>query len=118
MSKFQAKSFKVVKANHRGQKGRPRVGIWPARLVHGFTKILLGFFAFSSSRPQISAKTSLGSIPKETINADKPKQSWSANLHPVNQHYDEAIADCVEFFNKSSSRDIRLRATNMEDLIV
>jgi hypothetical protein len=115
MSKFQAKSFKVVKATHRGQKGRARVGIWPTRLVHDFTRILLGFFAFPSSRPQISAKSSL-MIPKETIHADTPKQSCSANLHPLNQHYDEAIADCVEFFNKSSSWDVRLRATNKEDL--
>ncbi|KAJ4759889.1 hypothetical protein LUZ62_070264 [Rhynchospora pubera] len=115
MSKFQAKSFKVVKATHRGQKGRARVGIWPARLVHGFTKILLGFFSFPSSRPQISVKSSL-IISKESNSADTPKQSCSANLHPLNQHYDEAIADCVEFFNKSSSQDIRLRAPNLEDL--
>lgn len=38
------------------------------------------------------------------------RSSWSSsNLHPLNAHYDEAIADCVEFFNKSARVDLRAR---------
>ncbi|KAJ3679828.1 hypothetical protein LUZ60_016106 [Juncus effusus] len=116
MSRFQAKSFKVMKANHKGQRGKAtRVGMWPSRVIHGFTKILLGFFSLPS-RPQILSKRSVR-VSEEMINVETPKRSCSSNLHPLDQHYNEAIADCVEFFNKSSSSDIRLSMKSLEELV-
>ncbi|TKW02997.1 hypothetical protein SEVIR_7G043000v4 [Setaria viridis] len=115
MSRLQAKSFRR-KASHTHNKA-PRK--WPSRLVDGFRRMLVGLFSFPPRPPKVTfsvdehraAGTGGGGAAGGGGGGDASKRSsWSSsNLHPLNAHYDEAIADCVEFFNKSARVDLRSR---------
>jgi hypothetical protein len=119
MSRLQAKSFRR-KASHSHNKAPRR---WPSRLVDGFRRMLVGLFSFPPRPPKVTfsvdehraAGTGGGgggaAAAAGSGGGDASKRSsWSSsNLHPLNAHYDEAIADCVEFFNKSARVDLRSR---------
>jgi hypothetical protein len=120
MSRLQAKSFRR-KASHSHNKAPRR---WPSRLVDGFRRMLVGLFSFPPRPPKVTfsvdehraAGTGGGgggaaAAAGGSGGGDASKRSsWSSsNLHPLNAHYDEAIADCVEFFNKSARVDLRSR---------
>jgi len=120
MSRLQAKSFRR-KASHSHNKAPRR---WPSRLVDGFRRMLVGLFSFPPRLPKVTisvdehraAGTAAGGAAAAAgggggRGGDASKRSsWSSsNLHPLNAHYDEAIADCVEFFNKSARVDLRSR---------
>ncbi|KAF9618457.1 hypothetical protein IFM89_001180 [Coptis chinensis] len=67
------------------------------KLFDRFRKILMRFvFSLPSAR----------SVPRHrSTHADRPeppKTSCSSYHYSPNSHYNEAIADCIEFFNKSS----------------
>ncbi|CAI9753386.1 unnamed protein product [Fraxinus pennsylvanica] len=47
---------------------------------------------------------------------DPPKTSCSSTYYSSNSHYNEAIADCIEFFNKSSQDGIF--GSGKSDLVV
>ncbi|CAN6227390.1 unnamed protein product [Urochloa humidicola] len=119
MSRLQAKSFRR-KASHSHNKAPRR---WPSRLVDGFRRMLVGLFSFPPRPPKVTFSVDEhraaagGGIGGDGAagggggGGDASKRSsWSSsNLHPLNAHYDEAIADCVEFFNKSARVDLRSR---------
>jgi hypothetical protein len=120
MSRLQAKSFRR-KASHSHNKAPRR---WPSRLVDGFRRMLVGLFSFPPRPPKVTfsvdehraAGTGGGGGGAAAAAAGSgggdasKRSSWSSsNLHPLNAHYDEAIADCVEFFNKSARVDLRSR---------
>ncbi|XP_062185406.1 uncharacterized protein LOC133888994 [Phragmites australis] len=114
MSRLQAKSFrrKAAAASHSHKTARPTR--WPARLVDGFRRMLVGFFSFPPRPPKVTFSVDdhhRGSGGDGGGGGEESKRSsWSSsNLHPLNAHYDEAIADCVEFFNKSARVDLRSR---------
>lgn len=113
MSRLQVKSFKM-KATHKDHKNIRRGGVaskvsmWPIKLMNGFRKILLGFF----SLPPRSQVNSL-KIGAEEYASELPKRSCSSSVHA---HYDEAIADCIEFINKSS-KGTRLSGHGFEDFV-
>jgi hypothetical protein len=115
MSRLQAKSFRK-KSSHSHNNRAPRR--WPSRLVDGFRRMLVGLFSFPPRPPKVTfsvdehragAGVAGGGGGGGGGDASK-RSSWSSsNLHPLNAHYDEAIADCVEFFNKSARVDLRSR---------
>ncbi|CAN6247814.1 unnamed protein product [Urochloa humidicola] len=119
MSRLQAKSFRR-KASHSHNKAPRR---WPSRLVDGFRRMLVGLFSFPPRPPKVTFSVDEhraaagggigggGAAGGGGGGGDASKRSsWSSsNLHPLNAHYDEAIADCVEFFNKSARVDLRSR---------
>lgn len=105
MSRLQAKSFRRKASHSHHSKAKMR---WPSRIMDGFRKMLVGLFSFPP-RPQ-TVTFSSSSVDDNHHHhhrggggGDAPKRSCSSNLHPLNPHYDEAIADCVEFFNKSAA---------------
>ncbi|KAK3143176.1 hypothetical protein QOZ80_4BG0359500 [Eleusine coracana subsp. coracana] len=116
MSRVQAKSFRR-KASHQSHikaaSSRPATR-WPTRLVDGFRRMLVGLFSFPPRPPKVTFSSGAGNEHNNRGGGggdDVPKRSsWSSsNLHPLNAHYDEAISDCVEFFNKSARVDLRSR---------
>ncbi|CAL9240790.1 unnamed protein product [Arabidopsis halleri] len=71
------------------------------KLFHGLRKIFMRLIDLtlpSSSRRQ---KNSVRSYDGERY--EPPKISCSSSYYSSHVHYSEAIADCIEFFNKSSA---------------
>ncbi|KAL6885601.1 hypothetical protein ACP4OV_010380 [Aristida adscensionis] len=121
MSRLQARSLrrKSASAAAAAATARPAAARWPGRLVDGFRRMLVGLFTFPPRPPKVTFSSGAGAGAGEEQHGrgggggggEAPKRSsWSSsNLHPLNAHYDEAIADCVEFFNKSARVDLRSR---------
>ncbi|AQK42249.1 hypothetical protein ZEAMMB73_Zm00001d024879 [Zea mays] len=112
MSRLQARSFRR-KSPHSHNNKAPRR--WPSRLVDGFTRMLVGLFSFPPRPPKVTftvddhrpgARVVRPGADGGAGDASKLSLSSSSNLDPLNAHYDEAIADCVEFFNKSARVDL------------
>lgn len=84
----------------------PKFNLSSMKLFDRFRRILMGFiFSFPSSRSGRSQGTA-GSVPRRRSCdswPDPPKTSCSSSTYySSNSHYNEAIADCIEFLNKSS----------------
>ena len=84
-------------------------------MVDGFTRMLVGLFSFPPRPPKVTftvddhrpgARVVRPGADGGAGDASKLSLSSSSNLDPLNAHYDEAIADCVEFFNKSARVDL------------
>lgn len=74
------------------------------KLFNRFRKILMRLlFSLPSSGSSSSAATSGSSASRQKSNDrfEPPKTSCSS-YYSSHSHYNEAIADCIEFFNKSS----------------
>ena len=94
---------------HYGHGGRPAPR-WPARVMDGFRKMLVGLFAFPPRPPKVTFSANGRGGGEDAVAPKRPSCSNSSNLQPVNNaHYDEAISDCVEFFHRSARVDIRSR---------
>lgn len=82
----------------------PKLNPSSMKLFNRFRKIIMrlvfpGFPPRSSSAsPVVGASRNRNSCDKP----DPPKSSFSS-YYSSQSHYNEAIADCIEFFNKSSS---------------
>ncbi|KAG1361899.1 hypothetical protein COCNU_10G001180 [Cocos nucifera] len=114
MPKLQGQSF-MVQASHKGRNTRagvvPKLNMWPTKLFGRFCKILVGFFSLPSKPPTITHQRFDDEHP------DIPKRSSSSlNLYPLTSHYEEAITDCIEFFNKSS-KSTGLSGRNFEEFV-
>lgn len=82
--------------------GSSGVSISPARIIRRIRRILMRFSFYFASRGSSSSSAIMAS--KKQRNLEKfepPKTSCSSNYSSYS-HYNEAIADCIEFFNKSS----------------
>ncbi|KAL8135677.1 hypothetical protein AgCh_010344 [Apium graveolens] len=80
------------------------------KIFNRFRRILMGFvFPFPSSRSRRSSRRTAceSSFPRRSScdRSEPPKTSCSSSYYSSNSHYDEAISDCIEFFNKSSQED-------------
>ncbi|KAE8791121.1 hypothetical protein D1007_34565 [Hordeum vulgare] len=81
--------------------------------MDGFRKMLVGMFAFPPRPPKVTFSTSSSKGGGEGEVAPKRPSCSSSNLQPVNNaHYDEAIADCVDFFHRSARVDVRSRPSS------
>ncbi|KAL0323189.1 UNVERIFIED_CONTAM: hypothetical protein Sangu_1938200 [Sesamum angustifolium] len=73
------------------------------KLLNRFRKIIMRFIL-----PAVPARGGSGpaaAAPRRRScdgGAEPPKTSCSSYYYSSNSHYNEAIADCIEFFNKSS----------------
>ncbi|CAN1163338.1 hypothetical protein LINPERPRIM_LOCUS32607 [Linum perenne] len=74
---------------------------WPMKLFHRFRKILVRLL-FSSTTPSSYRDHDQHYSAAEV---DPPKTSCSSSMYNYSTqlHYSEAVADCIEFLNKSSS---------------
>ncbi|KAH7692565.1 hypothetical protein IHE45_01G075000 [Dioscorea alata] len=108
MYRIQGESF-AKQVGGEGKHGK--LSIWPVRLIGGFRSIFMCLFSFSSSRKPPAA-------PQRWTNdrIELPKTSCSSSRYSVDSHYDEAISDCIEFFNKSS-QDTRLSVHKIDDFV-
>ncbi|XP_059635675.1 uncharacterized protein LOC132277850 [Cornus florida] len=70
------------------------------KLFDRFRKILMRFIFSLPPRGTSQANTT-GPGRRSCDKPDPPKTSCSS-YYSSNSHYNEAIADCIEFFNKSS----------------
>ncbi|KAA8528739.1 hypothetical protein F0562_036094 [Nyssa sinensis] len=78
----------------------PKFNLSAMKLFDRFRKLLMRFiFSLPSGRSQATP----GTFPRRRScdKPDPPKTSCSS-YYSSNSHYNEAIADCIEFFNKSS----------------
>lgn len=80
------------------------------KIFNRFRRVLMGFvFPFPSSRSHRSSRRTAceTSFPRRSScdRSEPPKTSCSSSYYSSSSHYDEAISDCIEFFNKSSQED-------------
>lgn len=98
MYRPQSESFVIqIKGGEGGDVHTHIHPLSPMKLLDRFRKIIMRF-VFSLPSPRHKKRTSRG----ERFSADPPKTSCSSYHYSPNSHYNEAIADCIEFFNKSS----------------
>ncbi|XWS14469.1 hypothetical protein CRYUN_Cryun35bG0012100 [Craigia yunnanensis] len=74
------------------------------KLFNRFRKVLMRPL-FSLPSGGSSATSSMATNQKNCDRFDPPKTSCSS-YYSSHSHYTEAIADCIEFFNKSSQEGI------------
>ncbi|KAJ1421630.1 hypothetical protein SESBI_13582 [Sesbania bispinosa] len=82
------------------RKRRPKLNLSVMKLFHRFRKIVMRFILLVPSR---------GSRQRNSDRFEPPKTSCSS-YYSSYSHYNEAIADCIEFFNKSAQDGINLDA--------
>lgn len=110
-NKSQRESFIIQIRDIEAQatiSSSPKFNFSSMKLFNRFRRILMGFnFSFPSSRSR--SQGTAGSAPRRRScdRPDPPKTSCSSSsYYSSNSHYNEAIADCIEFFNKSSQDGI------------
>ncbi|PKU80782.1 hypothetical protein MA16_Dca014620 [Dendrobium catenatum] len=95
MSKLRGQSF-PAKVSHEGRRAKVKTAsklfLWSAKLFRRFRDALV------SSLPTIKPPVTHQFVEDRS---DVPERSSTLNISPRNSHYDEAIADCIEFLNKS-----------------
>ncbi|XP_028784605.1 uncharacterized protein LOC114740601 [Neltuma alba] len=71
------------------------------KLFHRFRKILMRLLF---SVPSASASSSSATSSSKHRNSDRfePPKTSCSSYYSSYSHYNEAIADCIEFFNKSA----------------
>ncbi|XP_010664809.1 uncharacterized protein LOC104882576 [Vitis vinifera] len=77
------------------------------KLFHRFRKILMRFFFSFPSRAASSATTSSALSRQKAYDKPDPPKTSCSSYYSSNSHYTEAIADCIEFFNKEGILDGR-----------
>ncbi|XVF63698.1 hypothetical protein PTKIN_Ptkin09bG0107600 [Pterospermum kingtungense] len=81
-----------------------KLNVSAMKLFNRFRKILMRFL-FSIPSGGSSGTSSMATKQKNCDRFDPPKTSCSS-YYSSQSHYTEAIADCIEFFNKSSQEVI------------
>ncbi|KAL2499352.1 Uncharacterized protein Adt_24902 [Abeliophyllum distichum] len=105
MHRLQRESFIVQIGGEGGiQNSKTRVLNFSAmRFFDRFRKMLMKFIFSAGSRAAPEAVHRRRSCDHRP---DPPKTSCSSTYYSSNSHYNEAISDCIEFFNKSSQDGI------------
>ncbi|KAK9270966.1 hypothetical protein L1049_026554 [Liquidambar formosana] len=83
----------------------PKLNFSSMKLFDRFRKILMRLIFSLPSGGGSSGTGGSASRQKPYDRPDPPKTSCSS-YYSSNSHYSEAIADCIEFFNKSSQEGI------------
>ncbi|CAK9148280.1 unnamed protein product [Ilex paraguariensis] len=90
-------------------RASPKLNFSAMKIFDRFRKILMRFIFSLPSSSRGSHQATVGSVPRrrscDRPESDPPKTSCSS-YYSSNSHYNEAIADCIEFFNKSSQEGI------------
>ncbi|XP_010061049.1 uncharacterized protein LOC104448835 [Eucalyptus grandis] len=95
-NKSQASSITASKLNLSSMK-----------LFNRFRKIImrLVFPSFAPRSGSSASPAAAGSRHRNSCDKPEPPKSSFSSYYSSQSHYNEAIADCIEFFNKSSSQD-------------
>nr|DAD41169.1 TPA_asm: hypothetical protein HUJ06_015492 [Nelumbo nucifera] len=110
MRRPQRESF-VIQIRGEAQVPNARVSsklnLSAMKLFDRFRKILMCFVVYpfpsqASSRVRRRQRAAAGAGDR----FESPKTSFSSYHYSPNSHYHEAIADCIEFFNRSSQEGI------------
>ncbi|THF98563.1 uncharacterized protein LOC114314155 [Camellia sinensis] len=100
-------NFKVPKTRVSFSRS-PKLNFSAMKLFDRFRKIVMRLvFSIPSkgSSSQAAAGTS-GPRRRSCDRPEPPKTSCSSSYYSSSSHYNEAIADCIEFFNKSSQEGV------------
>ncbi|XP_022144335.1 uncharacterized protein LOC111014042 [Momordica charantia] len=87
--------------DYRG--GSSGVSLSPARILSRIRRMFMRFIFYFPSRGSSSSPI-MASRQRNLEKFEPPKTSCSSNYSSYS-HYSEAIADCIEFFNKSSLQE-------------
>ncbi|KAI3460394.1 hypothetical protein Pfo_017057 [Paulownia fortunei] len=88
------------------------------KLLDRFRRIILGFIFPLPARDGSPAAAAAAPRRRSCDGvAELPKTSCSSYYYSSDSHYNEAIADCIEFFNKSS-QDVVFSARKSEVIMV
>lgn len=87
----------------------PKLNLSAMKIFNRFRKIIMRllFSIPSSSSSSSSSATQQGMTPRKRNSCDRfePPKTSCSSYYSSHSHYNEAIADCIEFFNKSSQDD-------------
>ncbi|KAI9109081.1 hypothetical protein K1719_019704 [Acacia pycnantha] len=99
---IQVRGSEVV-LPHSSSSSSSKFNLSAMKLFHRFRKIIMRllFSVPSSSSGSPSATNSSSSKHRNSDRFEPPKTSCSS-YYSSYSHYNEAIADCIEFFNKSA----------------
>ncbi|KAK1262005.1 hypothetical protein QJS04_geneDACA001115 [Acorus gramineus] len=114
MYRFPRESF-VVQVREDDQEqtttAKGKVNLWSVKLINSFRKILMCFLFPRPSRETL--------VPRRRV-SDRPepaKTSCSSYQYMFDSHYPEAIADCIEFINRSSQDTVSSGSSNSNSSI-
>lgn len=100
-----------------GSTVSPKLNFSAMKLFNRFRKILMRLLFSLPSRGSSASSTGMAnSGPKNCDKFEPPKTSCSS-YYSSHSHYNEAIADCIEFFNKSSSQEGILDGCNSDVMV-
>src|ERR1044072_2637950 len=96
-----AERFFVIQIKEGDQIPQPRtkLNLSAMKLFHRFRKILIGLLFLVPSRCS-TADSRHKNHPADRF--EPPKTSSCSSYYSSYTHYNEAIVDCIEFFNKSA----------------
>ncbi|EXC00978.1 hypothetical protein L484_016044 [Morus notabilis] len=86
------------------------------KLFNRFRKLLMRFIFSLPSRRSSSATQGMTPRHRNSDRFEPPKTSCSS-YYSSHSHYNEAIADCIEFFNKSSQEAGIFEGRNSDILV-
>ncbi|XP_021721244.1 uncharacterized protein LOC110688789 [Chenopodium quinoa] len=74
------------------------------KMFNRFRKVFMRLMFSFPSKTGVARGSSEGFVSRRQScdRPEPPKTSCSSSYYSPNSHYSEAIADCIEFFNKSS----------------
>lgn len=90
---------------HQANTVSPKLNFSAMKLFNRFRKILMRLLFSLPSRGSSATSGMANSGSKNCDKFEPPKTSCSS-YYSSHSHYNEAIADCIEFFNKSSQEGI------------
>ncbi|KAL8201883.1 hypothetical protein R6Q57_011030 [Mikania cordata] len=75
------------------------------KIFNRFRRIFMRLmFSIPSSKPPSSSGCGSSGFKRRSCDRpDPPRASCNSSYYSSSTHYNEAISDCIEFFNKSSS---------------
>ncbi|TXG52069.1 hypothetical protein EZV62_021238 [Acer yangbiense] len=91
------------------------------KIFNRFRNILMRLIFSFPSRGSSSSSSSNGANSKQKNCVDRsydPPKTSCSSYYSSQSHYSEAIADCIEFFNKSSQEGISDGRNSDDDMLV
>lgn len=95
----------------RQEAASPKLNLSAMKIFNRFRKIIMRLLFSIPSSPSpsspSSSATQQGMTAKKRNSCDRfePPKTSCSSYYSSHSHYNEAIADCIEFFNKSSQDD-------------
>uniref|UniRef100_A0A0A0LPF9 Uncharacterized protein n=1 Tax=Cucumis sativus TaxID=3659 RepID=A0A0A0LPF9_CUCSA len=97
--------------DYRG--GSPAERISPARILSRIRRVFMRFIFYLPSRG--SAAAAAAALKQRNLEKFEPPKTSCSSSYSSYSHYNEAIADCIEFLNKSSQDQIGVDEGRISD---